>query len=307
MLTSLRSSFWNFRKRHRVANGVWETLRGKKHPVFLEFPVEPRPRYGYGEFPAHPQLLALLAAKDDVYRGHLEAFVGLKESFARIPLSAPNGDATVAVWANGSFPALDAVALYGFVSLLRPATYLEVGYGNSTKFARRAVTDHALATRIVAVDPYTKAGVDQQCDLIIHEPLESLDLDLFKQLVAGDILVIDGSHWVFQNSDVVVFFLEILPSLPAGVWVHIHDITLPVDYGPDFVERYWSEQYMLAAYLLGGGAGIEIQLPNHYLWHDSGLASILEPLRRGTPLGEVPMVGSSFWFTTVERRVDAGA
>lgn len=301
MLTTIRRNFWEIRKRHPIANGVWETLRGRKHPIFLEFPLRPKPRYGYGKFPSHPQLTTMLARREDTYRAHLNSFLALSEHLARIPYSVPAGDVGEPAWANGSFPALDAIALYGLVAQLNPATYLEVGYGNSTKFARRAVEDHQLRTRIVAVDPYTKAGVDDQCDQIIHDTMENLDLQLFRELRAGDILFIDGSHWVFQNSDVVVFFLDVLPALPAGVWVHIHDITLPNDYGPDFVERYWSEQYMLAAYLLGGGQGIEIQLPNHYLWRDSGLVSILEPLRQSTQLGDAPLVGSSFWFRTTER------
>ena len=74
----------------------------------------------------------------------------------------------------------------------------------------------------------------------------------------------DGSHFNFRDSDTVVFFLEILPRLPAGVWVQIHDIAWPIDYGPDAVERYWTEQNMLAAYIIGGVARMEMQLANHY-------------------------------------------
>ena len=29
------------RERHTLLNGVWETLRGRKHPIFLEFPIDP--------------------------------------------------------------------------------------------------------------------------------------------------------------------------------------------------------------------------------------------------------------------------
>jgi len=307
MLTTIRRNLWEIRKRYPLADGVWEVIRGKKFPIFLEFPIQPKPRYGHGDFPAHPQISDILAARDEVYRTHLESFLELADSFTDIPLHAVNGDGNRAMWGNGSFPALDAIALYSFVTKLNPATYLEVGYGNSTRFARRAIRDHRLRTRIVAIDPYTKPGVDEQCDEIIHDTMENLDLRLFTGLEPGDILFIDGSHWVFQNSDVVVFFLDVLPALPPGVWVHLHDITLPNDYGPDFTHRYWSEQYMLAAYLLGGMAGIEIQLPNHYLWRDTDMTSILDPLREGTPLGQVPMVGSSFWFRTVDRGADGGS
>lgn len=35
-----------------------------------------------------------------------------------------------------------------------------------------------------------------------------------------------------MNSDVTVFFIDILPRLRSGVIGHVHDITLPYDY-PD--------------------------------------------------------------------------
>lgn len=37
-------------------------------------------------------------------------------------------------------------------------------------------------------------------------PLEECDISVFDEMEAGDILFFDGSHRVFQNSDVVVFF-----------------------------------------------------------------------------------------------------
>jgi hypothetical protein len=40
-------------------------------------------------------------------------------------------------WVNGFLPGLDAAALYGMLALQPPETYLEVGSGNSTRFARR--------------------------------------------------------------------------------------------------------------------------------------------------------------------------
>ncbi len=33
----------------------------------------------------------------------------------------------------------------------------------------------------------------------------------------------------------------------------VHDIFLPDDYPPEWADRYYSEQYLLAAWLLGGG------------------------------------------------------
>ncbi len=49
-------------------------------------------------------------------------------------------------WNNGFFPGLDALALYCIMSLVKPTRYFEVGSGNSTMFARKAIHDHSLNT-----------------------------------------------------------------------------------------------------------------------------------------------------------------
>ena len=40
--------------------------------------------------------------------------------------------------------------------------------------------------------------------------------------------------------------MEIVPYIPAGVYVQVHDIYLPYDYPEDMVLRGYNEQYMLA-------------------------------------------------------------
>ena len=44
---------------------------------------------------------------------------------------------------NAFLPGLDALALYGMIADRRPARYLEIGSGNSTKFAARAKRRHS--------------------------------------------------------------------------------------------------------------------------------------------------------------------
>ena len=53
-------------------------------------------------------------------------------------------------------------------------------------------------------------------------------------------------------------------GLAPGVLVGIHDICLPFDYPPDWLDRYYSEQYLLAASLLGGHRGFRTILPSFY-------------------------------------------
>jgi hypothetical protein len=51
------------------------------------------------------------------------------------------------------FSSLDAVALYGMLFEFRPKRFVEVGSGCSAKFARRAIDDHSLQSRITSIDP----------------------------------------------------------------------------------------------------------------------------------------------------------
>jgi len=100
---------------------------------------------------------------------------------------------------------------------------------------------------------------------VVRAPMEDVDTHVFDELEADDILFIDNSHRIFQNSDANVFFLEVLPRLRPGVIVHVHDIFLPFDYPEAFAGRYYSEQYLLAAYLIAGYQRIEVLLPVAWL------------------------------------------
>ena len=45
--------------------------------------------------------------------------------------------------------------------------------------------------------------------------------------LAGSVVFIDGSHVIRPYGDVTHMLLFVLPRLPVGVVVHIHDIFLP--------------------------------------------------------------------------------
>jgi hypothetical protein len=74
---------------------------------------------------------------------------------------------------------------------------------------------------------------------------------LFDELGPGDVLFIDSSHSVKTGSDVVKIYLEIIPRLRAGVYIHIHDVFLPYAYPRDALDTFfgWQETALLAALL----------------------------------------------------------
>jgi len=263
-------------------------------PIFLDYPVTPVPRWGYGK-PPHPQLYEMFARDRESYRQSLTDFLNYTAHLLAIPLRQPKGSDQPS-WIHHWLDGLDTLALYGFVASRKPGTYLEIGSGYSTKLVRRAIRDHSLPTRLISIDPHPRAEIDALCDEIVRQPLEDTDLSRFEQLQAGDILFCDGSHRVFMNSDVTVFFLEILPRLKAGVLVHIHDIELPYDYLPEHAHWYYSEQYLLAASLLAGHRNYRVVLPNAFVCREQDLVALVNPLWQQLP--GVAFRGSSFWLET---------
>ena len=185
-------------------------------------------------------------------------------------------------WNNGFLPGLDIVAIYSLIRHYNPSSYIEIGSGNSTKIARKAIQDGKLETLITSIDPYPRANIDHLSDVVIRERIEKLtDFSAFKKLGKGDILFIDNSHRCLPNSDVTVCFLEILPMLKQGVIVHIHDIYLPYDYPQFMCDRAYSEQYVLAAFLIANPDKYKPIMPNYFVSEDKELSNILEPYTWG--------------------------
>ena len=184
-------------------------------------------------------------------------------------------------WSNGYFSGDDAVAAAAVVRAKRPATVVEIGCGNSTKMFRQAIAAFSPATRLVSIDPSPRAEIRGLPDELRLKSLMEVELDVFASLAAGDVLFFDGSHLVHPGSDTVHFFLEVLPSLKPGVYVHVHDITLPNDYPAEFLRRRYNEQYLLAVLLMN--RDWEVVLPVNFL-------SRAGKLRKG---------GVSFWLKRV--------
>ena len=83
--------------------------------------------------------------------------------------------------------------------------------------------------------------------------LQALSFEPFAVLEAGDMLFIDSSHILMPGSDVDILLNRVLPMLPKGVLVHIHDIFLPFDYPAIWGWRAYNEQLGVAP-LLNTGA-----------------------------------------------------
>jgi hypothetical protein len=284
--------------RHRLRTAAAREALRRAGPVLdrtiiaLDYPPNAanRPRYSA----PHGKLAELVAAGEARYRATLATLSDYAEDLAGIDVH--RADATQPHWMNGFLPGLDGAAVYGLLRARAPERYIEVGSGNSTKFAYRAKADAGLSTKLTSIDPAPRAEVSALCDAVLRTPLESLELTPWADVRSGDMIFMDGSHRVFMNSDVVAFFLDVLPSLPAGVLVGIHDVYLPYDYPQDVADRYYSEQYVLAAYLLGG-ADVELVLPAYYVFRN--MRAELDKLWALSPrFADIEPHGVALWLQT---------
>lgn len=283
--------------RSKAAARDYEMASRFAHPaktIGLDYDFFPEPRYGHGKA-LHPELYAIINRRREQFTSFLADLGRFSECFSEIRLERDASDHAAPFWNNPYFSWLDAMCLYGMLALRAPRRYVEIGSGNSTRFARRAIRDQELETRIISFDPTPRAEIGEVSDRWIRSGLESVDIATFGELEAGDILFVDNSHRAFTNSDVTVFFLELLPRLKPGVIVHLHDIMLPADYPPEWSGRYYSEQYLLACYLLSEWPRLKILMANYFVSLDPELSEIATKLYRSAGF-EVAHAGGSFWM-----------
>ena len=158
---------------------------------------------------------------------------------------------------NRSFLSGDAEFLYNIIRYSQPQKIIEIGCGMSTLMAVNAIKknqeeNNNYSCEHICIEPYENDWL-QNIDVKLERKLvEEVDKNLFLSLAENDILFIDSSHVIRPQGDVLFEYLEILPILPSGVIVHIHDIFTPKDYLNTWIideVRFWNEQYLLEAFL----------------------------------------------------------
>lgn len=274
---------------------IYQFLHPRYQSLFLEYKVQMKPRHGHG-LPPHARLYDIINAHRAEYAAWLEKIRQYKPQLQSIRKADAVQDASQPGWNNGFLPGLDIMALYTVLAELKPRRYVEIGSGNSTKVAHKAKTDLGLKTEIISIDPYPRAEIDHLADQVIRTPFEQLDNAFLRDLNENDVLFVDNSHRVLPNSDATVFFLEVLPELKKGVVVHIHDIYIPYDYPQFMCDRFYSEQYALAAFLLANPQHYIPMLPNYFISEDVELHGLITDMWEHPNLEGVERHGGSFWL-----------
>lgn len=193
---------------------------------------------------------------------------------------------------NDYFGGFDAAVYYSLIRQLKPQRIVEIGGGYSTRIATKALAVNRKG-KLTCIEPYPEPRLNgKQLEIeLIQKRVEDLDPEFFSSLEANDILFIDSSHTVKFGSDVCYEFLEILPRLARGVWVHVHDIFFPQDYPAEWLIKRrlaLNEQYFLEAFL-SFNREFRVALSNHWLCVDH--VAVVNKLCPDSANG-----GSSFWF-----------
>lgn len=237
--------------RRRLSLGLPTLLGLGRHGFFLPH------RYA-GSWPArvrhnaYPELAERFLAAEPALLAHLDAM----ERHARDLRAIGEASPPEPRWRQSWFPRLDAAAAYVLLRERRPARLVEVGSGHSTRFFRRAARDGDFPLSITAIDPAPRADIAALPIVLHRRLLQELVLapgaGPFEAVAAGDVVSLDSSHLLVPGSDVDLFFARVLPRLPVGCLLHIHDIFLPDDYPEAWDWRGYNEQQVLPPLLQGG-------------------------------------------------------
>jgi len=158
------------------------------------------------------------------------------------------------------FGYIEAQTLHAVVRHYKPKRIIEVGSGVSTWCILNALKlnkeDTGTSGQITCIEPNPSQklrGLKDNRIKLIEKPVQSVPFDgVFQELEENDFLFIDSSHTVKPGSDVNYLYLEILPRLPTGVLIHIHDIYLPYDYSREVLQTFnhWTETSLIRAFLI---------------------------------------------------------
>ena len=200
---------------------------------------------------------------------------------------------------NGSYGAGDAEILFNFLRLKKPSKIIEIGSGNSTKVIEAALKlniKEGSNPKFTCIEPYKPWLKSTEHIKILRSKLEQTSLDWTKELSDGDFLFIDSSHMIRPQGDVLYEYLEVIPMLNSGVFVHVHDIFSPRDYPETWLKtdvKFWNEQYLLET-LLSNSNRYKVVASLNYLAKD-----YFEELKKVCPHLNAKHEPAAFYFEVI--------
>lgn len=154
------------------------------------------------------------------------------------------------------FGYIEAQVLHAAIRYYKPARLIEIGSGVPTYCSAQAVLLNQQETGvdgvITSIEPNPIDLIKKMPNVeLITRPIHEVPLEHFATLQPNDIVFIDSSHVVRSGSEVNYIVLDVLPILPKGVLVQIHDIYLPYDYDREVLDNFIhpNETALVAAFL----------------------------------------------------------
>ncbi len=166
---------------------------------------------------------------------------------------------------NTWFAGADAVLYTLMLRRLRPARIVEVGCGYSSRLTVDAAEEWLpdLDLTMIEPDPGRVLELITEPASLIASPVQDVDPAIFD---GADLVAIDSSHVMRAGSDVQHLLFTILPRLPSGTHIHVHDIFHPFEYPASWLRSgtALNEAYAWRA-LLQDSSRLRIVLWNHLL------------------------------------------
>lgn len=173
---------------------------------------------------------------------------------------------------NTYFCHTDALILYSLIRHFKPKQIIEVGSGFSSAVMLDANEQFmSKDVQLTFIEPYPDrlnqliSETDKGSVNVVESFIQVVNIEIFKNLNAGDILFIDSTHVVKTGSDVHYILFEVLPVLKTGVLIHFHDVLDGFEYPKEWVfgGRNWNEDYFLRAFLMHNNKYEIIQFNNY--------------------------------------------
>lgn len=221
----------------------------------------------------------------DLHTGRqLELLSKFTDFYNEMPFGPTKQDGLRYYLENNFYSYSDGIVLYSMIRHCNPKRIIEIGSGFSS--AVMLDTNERFFGNGIAltfIEPYPDrlysllTEADRKRTAIIEKGIQSVPVEMFEALEAGDILFVDSTHVSKTGSDVNYIFFEILPVLKPGVMIHFHDVFYPFEYPKAWVfsGHNWNEDYLLKAFLMYNTA-FEIRLFSDYIhrYHPVGFAKM---------------------------------
>ena len=176
---------------------------------------------------------------------------------------------------NTQYGLADGAVYASMLRTFKPRRVIEIGSGYSSAIALDTRQRFGMNVQLTFIEPFTErldallTAEDRASAVIRREFVQDTPLSVLDALEPGDMLFIDSTHVLKAGSDVEHLLFRVLPRLPIGVLVHIHDCFWPWQYPEEWLRqrRDWNELYYVHAFLIGN-RDWEVVLFDDWVWQE---------------------------------------